>query len=351
LVEVALRGVIKRWGSFTAVSELDLDVMDREFLVLLGPSGCGKTTTMRMVAGLEPVTAGDILIGGQRVNDRPARDRDIAMVFQNYGLYPHFTVAENIAYPLRLRKVARAELEGRVAAAAAKVHLSELLERRPKALSSGQRQRVALARAIVRTPNLFLMDEPLSNLDAILRVSMRAELKRLHYELNTTTIYVTHDQIEAMTLASRVAVMNGGRLVQLGTPEQIYGDPDTLFVATFIGSPPMNLLRGPLRSGVMESEGGPLEGFAGVPDGVVILGIRPDRVTIASPHDGDLSGPVFAVEYTGTGLQVTISVGGTYITALGDMARRPVFDEMVGLKLDRSAIFLFDAATCKRIRI
>ena len=212
--------------------DLSLTARDREFLVLLGPSGCGKTTTMRMVAGLEPVTSGDILIGGERVNDRPARDRDIAMVFQNYGLYPHFTVRENIGYPLRLREVPEPERTRQIEAAAAKVRLGESLDRRPKSLSGGQRQRVALARAIVRTPNLFLMDEPLSNLDAILRVSMRAELKHLHHELQTTTIYVTHDQIEAMTLAHRVAVMNHAEIVQLGTPEDIYDDPETLFVAT-----------------------------------------------------------------------------------------------------------------------
>ncbi|MEM6463660.1 MAG: ABC transporter ATP-binding protein, partial [Pseudomonadota bacterium] len=210
MAEIELRGVEKRWGQLTAVRDLNLKIKDREFLVLLGPSGCGKTTTMRMIAGLEPVTSGEIFIDNVRVNDRPARDRDIAMVFQNYGLYPHLSVRENIGYPLRLRKIKDPERSRLIDQAAEKVHLSDYLDRRPKALSGGQRQRVALARAIVRTPNLFLMDEPLSNLDAILRVSMRAELKHLHEELKTTTVYVTHDQIEAMTMATRVVVMKDG---------------------------------------------------------------------------------------------------------------------------------------------
>jgi multiple sugar transport system ATP-binding protein len=350
VVEVALRGVTKRWGSFTAVSDLTLDVANREFLVLLGPSGCGKSTTLRMIAGLEPVSAGDIYINGEWVNDQPARDRDIAMVFQNYGLYPHFTVAENIAYPLRVRKIAGPDLDRRVAAAAEKVHLSDVLDRRPKALSGGQRQRVALARALVRTPNLFLMDEPLSNLDATLRVLMRTELKRLHHDLNTTIIYVTHDQIEAMTLATRVAVINAGVLVQAGTPEQIYGDPDTAFVAKFIGSPPMNLLQGKLRSGALEINGAHVRGIPQITEGPVVVAIRADRVTLTSPSEADLVGPVFAVEYTGSGLQVTVSIGQSYVTAVGDLAHRPSFDEIVGLQLDRSALLFFDAETSQRIR-
>ena len=350
LVEVTLNHVEKRWGSFIAVRDLSLTARDREFLVLLGPSGCGKTTTMRMVAGLEPVTSGDILIGGERVNDRPARDRDIAMVFQNYGLYPHFTVRENIAYPLRLRGVPEPERTRQIEAAAAKVRLGESLDRRPKSLSGGQRQRVALARAIVRTPNLFLMDEPLSNLDAILRVSMRAELKHLHHELQTTTIYVTHDQIEAMTLAHRVAVMNHAEIVQLGTPEDIYDDPETLFVATFIGSPPMNLLRGQLADGVFRS--GAIRLRDCPPDlvGDVVLGVRPERVSLAPPETADITGPVFAVEYTGAGVQVVVSIGEGTLTALSEPWRRPGFDEVVGLRLDRTALYVFDAASGRRLR-
>jgi len=350
VVEVSLRGLTKRWGAFTAVENLDLDIADREFLVLLGPSGCGKTTTLRMVAGLEPVSAGDILIGGERVNDRPARDRDIAMVFQNYGLYPHLSVRDNIAYPLRLRRVPAAERRRRVEAAAAKVHLDGLLDRRPRALSGGQRQRVGLARAIVRQPNLFLMDEPLSNLDAILRVSMRAELKHLHHELQTTTIYVTHDQIEAMTLATRVAVMNGGAIVQLGRPEEIYENPATLFVARFIGSPPMNFLPGILAGGSFSNPAVQLDGVTPQGSGRVVLGIRPDYVTVAPRDQADVSGPVFSVEYTGAGLQVTVMVGEVPVTALAGIGWRPAIDETIGVRFDRSRIFLFDEQTSRRLR-
>ncbi|MCP4385346.1 MAG: ABC transporter ATP-binding protein [Hyphomicrobiales bacterium] len=349
MVEVVLQNVEKRWGSVTAVHDLNLTVNDREFLVLLGPSGCGKTTTMRMVAGLEPVTGGEIRIDGERVNDRPARDRDIAMVFQNYGLYPHFTVGENIGYPLRLRKVPEPERGQRIKAAAAKVHLDDYLDRRPKALSGGQRQRVALARAIVRTPNLFLMDEPLSNLDAILRVNMRAELKHLHHELETTTVYVTHDQIEAMTLATRVAVMDQGKIVQLGSPEEIYSNPQTLFVGTFIGSPPMNLLHGRLDNGVFTNSSVRLEGWPISASGDVVLGFRADAVSLAEPQAGNLSGKVFAVEYTGSGLLVVVSVGNAMVTAFGDLTKRPTFDDLVDLRLDPSAVFVFDPATGDRI--
>lgn len=350
MVDVQLRRLSKRWGGFVAIQDLDLEVAHQEFLVLLGPSGCGKTTTMRMIAGLEPVTSGDILIGGERVNDRPARDRDIAMVFQNYGLYPHLTVRENIEYPLRLRRVPVPERKQRVQAAAEKVHLETLLDRRPKALSGGQRQRVALARAIVRTPNLFLMDEPLSNLDAILRVSMRAELKRLHHELKTTTIYVTHDQIEAMTLATRVAIMNKGEIVQLGTPEQIYEDPASLFVATFIGSPPMNLVSGSIDRGIFSTAGVRLAGFPEALHGTVTLGVRPDHMVIAAPEASDIIGSVYSVEYTGSGTQITVLVGEVRMTLLGETSFRPRLDERIGLRIPSDRTFLFDTASEKRLR-
>ncbi|QYU71040.1 ABC transporter ATP-binding protein [Leptolyngbya sp. 15MV] len=256
MADVHLRNVTKAWGGFTAVKNQSLHIRDGEFMVLLGPSGCGKTTTMRMIAGLEEPTAGDILIGGERVNDLPPRERDIAMVFQSYGLYPHMTVADNIGYPLKLRGIRGAEREARIRAAAAKVELEPLLHRRPRELSGGQRQRVALARAIVRRPTVFLMDEPLSNLDAKLRVSTRAEIKHLQHELGVTTVYVTHDQIEAMTLAHRVAVMQAGEIRQLDTPEAIYDSPADLFVAGFIGSPAMNLVRGAHADGVFTAPGG-----------------------------------------------------------------------------------------------
>jgi len=349
LAEIQLRNIEKRWGQFTAVRDLSLTVENREFIVLLGPSGCGKTTTMRMIAGLEPVTSGDIFIDGTRVNDMPARDRDIAMVFQNYGLYPHMTVREHIAYPLRLRKVPEPELGNRISAAADKVHLQDFLDRRPRALSGGQRQRVALARAIVRTPNLFLMDEPLSNLDAILRVSMRAELKHLHRELGTTTVYVTHDQIEAMTMATRVVVMNNGAVEQIGAPEDIYGDPENLFVATFIGSPPINQIRGRLAGGVFQASQASLGGFAKDISGDAVLGVRPDNVSIAD-RDADLKGTVFAVEYTGSDLLIVVEVGSERVTLVGDMSKRPRIDQAIGLKIDRRRAFFFDAKTHARMR-
>ena len=239
MARVDLKNLTKRWGDFVGVDNQSLAIRDREFLVLLGPSGCGKTTTMRMIAGLEEPTEGEVWIGDRMVNDDLPKDRDVAMVFQNYGLYPHMSVFENIAYPLKVRGVSKPEIEPRVQRAAGQVELTEFLSRKPRELSGGQRQRVALARAIVRTPKVFLMDEPLSNLDAKLRVLMRAELKHLSRELRITTIYVTHDQIEAMTLADRVAVMNAGVIQQLGTPDEIYNDPANLFVAGFIGSPAM----------------------------------------------------------------------------------------------------------------
>jgi multiple sugar transport system ATP-binding protein len=267
MATISIDRLVKRWGSFTALDELSLEIADRELLVLLGPSGCGKTTTMRIVAGLEDPTSGEIRIDGVRINDVTARDCDLAMVFQNYGLYPHMTVAENIGYPLKVRGVARSAREARVRAAAEKVQLAHLLDRRPAQLSGGQRQRVALARAIVRTPRLFLMDEPLSNLDAKLRTSMRAELKHLQRELATTTMYVTHDQIEAMTLADRIAILNGGRLQQQGSPAEIYARPANIFVAGFIGSPPMNLIEGECDASVFVHAGGRIAGVPAAPAG------------------------------------------------------------------------------------
>src|SRR5690242_2606310 len=242
MAEVALRQVVKKYGEVEAVRSIDLDIPDNEFVVLVGPSGCGKSTTLRMIAGLEEVTSGNISIGGEVVNDLPPKDRDIAMVFQNYALYPHMTAFENMSFGLKLRKFPKSEIRQRVEHAARILDITELLERRPKALSGGQRQRVAMGRAIVRNPKVFLFDEPLSNLDAKLRVQMRTEIKRVHQKVRTTTIYVTHDQVEAMTLADRVVVMNGGRIEQIGTPQELYHNPKTRFVAGFIGSPAMNFL-------------------------------------------------------------------------------------------------------------
>jgi multiple sugar transport system ATP-binding protein len=242
MAQVALRNVVKHFDKTPAVQGIDLDIADRDFVVLVGPSGCGKTTTLRMIAGLEDTTAGEIFIGDQLVNDVPPKDRDIAMVFQNYALYPHMTVYENMSFGLRLRKFTKAEIKERVQNAARILDITELLDRRPKQLSGGQRQRVAMGRAIVRNPKVFLFDEPLSNLDAKLRVQMRTEIKKVHQKVTTTTVYVTHDQIEAMTLADQVVIMNLGRIEQIGSPHEVYHNPKTRFVAGFIGSPAMNFL-------------------------------------------------------------------------------------------------------------
>ncbi len=252
MAQVALRQIVKTFDKTPAVQGIDLDIADREFIVLVGPSGCGKSTTLRMIAGLEEATSGEIYIGDQLVNDVPPKDRDIAMVFQNYALYPHMTVFENMSFGLRLRKFPRAEIKERVENAARILDITDLLARQPKQLSGGQRQRVAMGRAIVRNPKVFLFDEPLSNLDAKLRVQMRTEIKKVHQKVTTTTVYVTHDQIEAMTLADRVVVMNFGRIEQIGTPYEVYHNPLTRFVAGFIGSPAMNFL--PCQ--LVESNGG-----------------------------------------------------------------------------------------------
>ena len=249
MAQVALRNVVKTFDKTPAVQGIDLDIADREFIVLVGPSGCGKSTTLRMIAGLEEATSGEIYIGDQLVNDVPPKDRDIAMVFQNYALYPHMTVYENMSFGLRLKKFPKQEIKERVEAAAEIRDITALLDRRPKQLSGGQRQRVAMGRAIVRNPKVFLFDEPLSNLDAKLRVQMRTEIKKVHQKVTTTTVYVTHDQVEAMTLADRVVVMNFGRIEQIGPPNELYHNPKTRFVAGFIGSPAMNFLRARVVNG------------------------------------------------------------------------------------------------------
>ena len=253
MADVALRKVVKRYDDVEAVRGIDLDIADHEFIVLVGPSGCGKSTTLRMIAGLEDISDGDIMIGGDVVNDVPPKDRDIAMVFQNYALYPHMTVAENMSFGLRLKHYPKAEIKARVTEAARLLDITDLIDRKPKQLSGGQRQRVAMGRAIVRNPKVFLFDEPLSNLDAKLRVQMRIEIKKVHQKVRTTTVYVTHDQVEAMTLADRVVVMNKGRIEQIGTPNELYHKPATRFVAGFIGSPAMNFI--PCR---LEDAGGKL---------------------------------------------------------------------------------------------
>lgn len=306
MADIRLINLSKRWGSVTGVKTMNLDIADGEFLVLLGPSGCGKTTTMRMIAGLEDVSDGEIRVGDRVVNDLDPKDRDIAMVFQSYGLYPTMSVYENIRFPLKVRKIPEADHHERIMRAARTVELTELLDRKPAALSGGQRQRVALARAIVRKPKVFLMDEPLSNLDAKLRVSTRAQIKNLHHELKTTTIYVTHDQIEAMTLADRVVVMNRGEVQQVGTPLEIYDRPANTFVASFIGNPAMNLVSGELLGGTFSAPGVKIPGFA-APDGPVTLGFRAEDATIA--RAGEIAAPVYSMELLGDSSMVTLQIG------------------------------------------
>ena len=350
MASVTLNEITKRWGDFTAVDQVSLEVRDQEFMVLLGPSGCGKTTTMRMVAGLEEPSEGEIFIGEKMVNDELPKDRDVAMVFQNYGLYPHMSVYENIRYPLKVRKVDKSLHAEQVRIAAEKVQLGHLLKRRPRELSGGQRQRVALARAIVRTPTVFLMDEPLSNLDAKLRVNMRAELKHLQHELKITTIYVTHDQIEAMTLADRVAVMNEGVISQLDTPERIYNDPANLFVAGFIGSPSMNLIPGKIREGTFEHEEFSITLKRGDHEQCV-LGIRPEDMEITRPGDGIFSAKVYSFELTGESTLITVILGDERIIVRGPKDYRVEIDEQIGILLNFETCFLFDSENRQRIRI
>ncbi|MCK0149462.1 sn-glycerol-3-phosphate ABC transporter ATP-binding protein UgpC [Marivita sp. S6314] len=285
MATVALQGVKKSFGPTDVIHGIDVNIADGEFIVIVGPSGCGKSTLLRMVAGLETVTAGDVLIGGTRANDKEPMDRDIAMVFQNYALYPHMSVRQNMGYGLKIAGLPKDEINAKVQNAAKLLQLDALLDRKPRELSGGQRQRVAMGRAIVREPAVFLFDEPLSNLDAKLRVQMRLEIKQLQSELGITSLYVTHDQVEAMTMADRMIVMNGGIAEQIGTPLEVYETPQTLFAAQFIGSPAMNILDAELRDGQVQIAGTPIAQASG-PDGPVKLGIRPEHM------DVDPDGPI-----------------------------------------------------------
>jgi len=337
MARIELRNIVKRWGTSTAVEKMSLDIADGEFLVLLGPSGCGKTTTMRMVAGLEDPSEGEVWIGERCVNALEPKDRDVAMVFQSYGLYPNMTVAQNIGFPLKIRGLSAAQIEPLMLKAAQQVELTDYLQRRPKELSGGQRQRVALARAIVRQPAVFLMDEPLSNLDAKLRVTMRAHIKHLHHALGVTTIYVTHDQIEAMTLADRVVVMSRARVQQIGTPQDIYDRPANLFVAGFIGSPPMNLLRDAFP------------GVGGGPD--VVLGVRPEDLCVlpADTPGALISGEVFTVELTGDSTYVTLKSGEQLVTAKEGKQFRADIGQRLAFGTEAARCHRFDATTELRL--
>lgn len=362
MADVVLKKVMKIYpGDVKAVDNFNLHIADGEFMVFVGPSGCGKSTTLRMVAGLEEITGGTIDIGGRIVNDVPPKDRDIAMVFQNYALYPHMTVYKNLAFALKLRKYPKKEIDQRVRDAAKILGIEELLDRKPKALSGGQRQRVAVGRAIVRQPAAFLFDEPLSNLDAKLRVEMRAELKRLHHRLGTTTIYVTHDQEEAMTLGDRIVVMKDGIIQQVGTPLEVYNTPNNLFVAGFVGTPPMNFIKGTI---VAESEvmyfscGGsrvrllPAQA-AMVSDSVgndVTMGVRPEAMSLSA--EGRFSGvenvlpvTVSVVEPLGEKMDLHASMGDTNVVARVDADPSMAQDQDVKLYLDMRKVHVFDTAS------
>jgi multiple sugar transport system ATP-binding protein len=358
---VALRNVVKRFDEVDAVRGIDLDIPDKEFLVLVGPSGCGKSTTLRMIAGLEETTSGDIVIDGQVVNDVPPKDRDIAMVFQNYALYPHMTVFENMSFGLKLRRVPRAEIRSRVEQAAKILDIADLMARRPKQLSGGQRQRVAMGRAIVRHPKVFLFDEPLSNLDAKLRVQMRTEIKRVHQQVKTTTVYVTHDQVEAMTLADRVVVMNRGRIEQVGTPHDLYHRPKTRFVAGFIGSPAMNFLSCRVEGngeGLVLRVAGDLafpvpasrtERYRASTGKDLILGMRPEHITEprgeARDARGEFTVTLDVVEPMGMETMVFFMIGGTEVCARVEPSAATGPREPMRLYANLNHMHLIDPAT------
>ncbi|MEM7469746.1 MAG: ABC transporter ATP-binding protein [Pseudomonadota bacterium] len=348
MAEIKLKNVNKRWGSFVGVKDFDLTIPDKEFLVLLGPSGCGKTTTMRMIAGLEDPTEGEIWIGDRVVNNIEPKDRDISMVFQSYGLYPNMTVYENIRFPLKVRKVPEADHHDRVMRASAMVELDDFLQRKPAALSGGQRQRVALARAIVRKAEVFLMDEPLSNLDAKLRVSTRAQIKNLSHELQATTIYVTHDQIEAMTLADRVVVMEKGIVQQVGTPTDIYDNPANTFVASFIGNPAMNLIDGELKGGTFTAPNIEVKGLTGQ-DGAVTLGYRAEDASVATGDAPEITAPVYSMELLGDATMITVKSGSALMAVKADKEFRAEIGDSFAANVPASICHLFDKATGARL--
>ncbi len=360
--EVSCRKVVKTYdGGVQAVKGIDLDITDHEFVVLVGPSGCGKSTTLRMIAGLEDISAGEIWIGGDVVNDVPPRDRDIAMVFQNYALYPHMSVFDNMAFGLKLRKFPRDEIKRRVDEAARILDIGMLLDRKPKALSGGQRQRVAMGRAIVRNPKVFLFDEPLSNLDAKLRVQMRTEIKKVHQTVRTTTVYVTHDQVEAMTLADRVVVMNHGVIEQVGTPQELYHNPASRFVAGFIGSPAMNFLPCRVQDGpsglvirlddqvVLPIPPARIDRYAPYKDRDMVLGIRPEHMfdyeEAGRPGWGRIDAPVDVVEPMGKETEVHFFLDGVPVCARCEPSTPASPGEILPLTVDLNNMHLMEASS------
>jgi multiple sugar transport system ATP-binding protein len=354
---VSFTKVAKRYGPVSVIEDLDLDIRDHEFMVLVGPSGCGKSTALRMIAGLEEISDGQIAIGDRVVNDLQPKDRDVAMVFQSYALYPHMTVRENIEFGLKIRKMPKDEMTRRVDEAADTLGIRQLLDRKPKQLSGGQRQRVAVARAIVRNPSVFLFDEPLSNLDAKLRVQMRAEITKLQQRLQTTAVYVTHDQVEAMTMGHRIAVMKDGRIQQVGTPLEVYDRPANVFVAQFIGTPPMNFFRATITGGRLEGTkfSIPLpKAHAALASGLnVLVGIRPENILepqrIGRGDTARISGEVEIVEPIGHVAIVHARVGDELVVASFDSHNMPKTGQAMEFVVELDEIHLFDATTELRL--
>jgi multiple sugar transport system ATP-binding protein len=348
---LTIKGINKWFGANHVVKDIHIEIEPGEFLVLLGPSGCGKTTALRIVAGLESADSGQVLLGDTDISQMLPKYRDVAMVFQSYALYPHKSVAENIGFPLKVRGVAPQDRAQAVREAASQVHMEDLLDRYPRQLSGGQRQRVALARAIIRRPSVFLMDEPLSNLDAKLRGHMRAELKHMQHDLGVTTIYVTHDQVEAMTLAHRVVVMDHGVLQQIGTPREVYDQPANLFVAGFMGSPPMNFVTGRIENGRFESHGVSVPTNGDATDCAAVLGFRPEDAEIVDPGQGLFDATVFAAELTGDVTLVTITLGDDSLAVKMPKEYDIDFDSQVAIRFPLERGFLFDAQSGKRLDV
>jgi multiple sugar transport system ATP-binding protein len=348
MASVSFRDIYKAYGKVKVIHGIGFDITDGEFVVLVGPSGCGKSTLLRMLAGLEEITGGEISIDGKVVNDLDSKDRDIAMVFQSYALYPHMTVRENMGFSLKLRKADAKTINQRVADAARILNLDQLLDRYPRELSGGQRQRVAMGRAIVRDPKVFLFDEPLSNLDAKLRVAMRAEIKALHQRLKTTTVYVTHDQIEAMTMADRIVVMHDGIIEQIGTPLELFDRPGNLFVAQFIGSPAMNVFSGMVRSGQVEGLGAqwPLAPGMAAEGQAVSYGVRPTDLRLAA---SGIPGRVIIVEPTGAETELLVEVGGQQMVVVIHGRTQAQPGDPVHLEFDVAKSHVFDAASGLRL--
>ena len=355
MARVKFDRVVKRYGDTLVIKGLDLDIQDKEFLVLVGPSGCGKSTALRMIAGLEEVSEGNLYIGDRVVNDVHPKHRDIAMVFQNYALYPHMSVRENMGFALKLKKVAKTEIDRAVDDAAKRLEITHLLDRKPKALSGGQRQRVALGRAIVRNPQVFLMDEPLSNLDAKLRVTMRSEIKKLHQQLQTTFVYVTHDQTEALTMGDRIAIFNAGYMQQVGTPFEVYNRPLNMFVATFIGSPQMNMLEGTaaVEGDQVRVKGSHFEFVmpktGEMKDGPVVVGFRPEHLTPTADTGHAYRAEVDVIEPMGSEAFVYLKADkGNVIARLGEN-HIPKIGDTLALTIDAAKIHLFDPKTENRL--